>query len=93
MSMTELVSRNRGMAETLKLNLSLNNMWKQNFALKYIQITSDLMPKNYCTTLCLHEYYMSQHTSNPLLMTTGSVVMQQVVVPQASGHSALSSLI
>ena len=51
------------------------------------------MLKNNCTTLYVHEYYMSQHTSNPLLMTTGFVVMQQVVVPQASGHSALSSLI
>ena len=51
------------------------------------------MLKDNCTTLYVHEYYMSQHTSNPLLMTTGFVVMQQVVVPQASGHSALSSLI
>ena len=51
------------------------------------------MTKTYYTTLYVHEYYMSQHTSNPLLMTTGSVVMQEVVVLQASGHSALSSLI
>ena len=57
------------------------------------QITSVLMTKTYYTTLYVHEYYMSQHTSNPLLMTTGSVVMQQVAVLQASGHSALSSLI
>ena len=57
------------------------------------QMYKTLVTKTYYTTLYVHEYYMSQHTSNPLLMTTGSVVMQQVVVPQASGHSALSSLI
>ena len=45
------------------------------------------MTKTYYTTLYVHEYYMSQYTSNPLLMTTGSVVVQQVVVPQAGRGS------
>ena len=49
------------------------------------------MPKNYCTALYVQEYFMSQHTSNPLLMATRSVVVQQVVVPQASVQYLVTS--
>ena len=56
-------------------------------------ITNDFILKYHCTTIFVHEFYMFQHTSNSILMINWSVVMQQVVVPQAKGHSALSSLI